>query len=407
MLIKLIINQYFINMKLSIITPTHNTKFLQQLEQSILDNNYHDWEWIVLLNNGAKYKSNDPRIRVIQSNNKTKSVGALKKEACYFAKGEVIVEVDHDDMITADCLEKVAAAFADPEVGFVYSDNAKLSDDFIPYDPRYGWTWKYFNWQGKQLIAMNSQPLTPGRLGYIWYAPDHIRAWRKSVYEQVGGHNPELDICDDLDLMHRLYLATKFVHIPEVLYIYRITGENTWLERNAAIQQKTVEIYQQNIYALAERFCELKGLMKIDLCGGFSKPKGYISIDLEEGDIIADLNNGIPLADNSCGIVRAYDALEHLANKQAIMKETHRVLAPGGMLLSFTPSTDGRGAWQDPTHVSFWNENSFWYYTRPEQMQYIRNKSIRFFESSLRTYFPSDWYQQNNICYTEAFLEKF
>ncbi len=27
------------------------------------------------------------------------------------------------------------------------------------------------------------------------------------------------------------------------------------------------------------------------------------------------------------------------------------------------PSTDGRGAFQDPTHVSFWNINSFMYYS--------------------------------------------
>jgi SAM-dependent methyltransferase len=88
------------------------------------------------------------------------------------------------------------------------------------------------------------------------------------------------------------------------------------------------------------------------------------------------------------------------------MKEIHRVLAPGGILLSHTPSTDGRGAWQDPTHVSFWNENSFWYWTRPQQMQYIRNKHIRFFESSLLTHFPSEWHKQHNISYVEAFLEK-
>jgi SAM-dependent methyltransferase len=98
--------------------------------------------------------------------------------------------------------------------------------------------------------------------------------------------------------------------------------------------------------------------------------------------------------------------LEHLVDKQKTMQEIHRVLAPGGILLSQTPSTDGRGAWQDPTHVSFWNENSFWYYTRPQQMQFIHNKEIRFFESTLRTIFPSEWHKQNNIPYVQAFLEK-
>lgn len=393
-------------MKLTIITPTHNTKYLAALEKSILDNRHKDWEWIVLLNNGAKeFVPNDERIKVIRSINKSAAVGALKKEACSYATGEAIVEADHDDLLTPDCLEKVAAAFSDPAIGFVYSDNAKLSDDFKPYSPVYGWTHKPFSWQGKELIAMNSLPLTPGRLGYIWFAPDHVRAWRKSTYDQIGGHNENLEICDDQDLMHRLYLVTKFKHIAEVLYIYRITGDNTWLERNKAIQQKTVEIYNQNIFALADRFCQLNDLPKIDLCGGFNKPKGYIGIDLKNADVVADLNKGIPFSDNSVGVVRAYDALEHLTDKRKIMEEIHRVLVPGGLLLSQTPSTDGRGAWQDPTHVSFWNENSFWYWTRPEQMQYIRNDK-KFFESKLTTYFPNEWHRQNNISYAQAFLEK-
>lgn len=394
-------------MKLSIITPTHNTKYLKELEETILANSYPNWEWIVLLNNGAEYTSTDERIKVINSTQETKSVGALKNEACSFATGEVIVEVDHDDLITEDCLLELSKAFdADKEVGFVYSDNAKLSDSFIPYNEKYGWTWKAFHWRGKALFAMNSQPLHPGRFGYIWFAPDHVRAWRKSIYDSIGGHNPALEICDDQDLMHRLYLVTKFHHIPKVLYIYRITGDNTWLERNTAIQKKTVELYQQNIYQLAERFADINSLMKIDLCGGFGKPAGYTSIDLEDGDIKADLNKGIPLADNSCGVVRAHDALEHIADQQMLMKEIHRVLAPGGMLLSETPSTDGRGAWQDPTHVSFWNENSFWYWTRKQQAKYIRNDKHLFRECCLLTSFPSTWHEENNIPYVQAHLEK-
>lgn len=394
-------------MMLSIITPSHNSKHLEEVESCLLANTYTDWEWIILLNNGAEYiPTIDNRIKVFKSEQHTKSVGALKKEACSLASGQVIVEVDHDDMITPDCLEEITQAFkSDTEIGFVYSDNAKLSSNFRPYSEQYGWTWKAFHWRGEALFAMNSQPLYPGRFGYIWFAPDHVRAWRKDVYDAVGGHNPELDICDDQDLMHRLYLVTKFYHIPKVLYIYRIDGENTWLERNNAIQKKTVELYQKNIYKLAARFAEVNGLMKIDLCGGFSKPDGYISIDKEGGDITADLDKGIPLPDNSCGLVRAHDALEHIKDQQQLMKEIHRVLAPGGLLLSMTPSTDGRGAWQDPTHVSFWNQNSFWYWTRPEQAKYIRN-SCMFRECSLKTYFPSVWHQENRISYVQAHLEK-
>jgi len=393
-------------MKLSIITPSHRTSYLKELEESIVANTYQNWEWIILLNNGAEYESIDERIKVMRSTQETTFVGALKKEACSYAKGEIIVEVDHDDMITPDCLEEIVLAFQDASIGFAYSDNAKLADNFIPYNPAFGWTYNKFNWKGKELITMNSQRLTPGRMGFIWYSPDHVRAWRKSIYDQIGGHNEEMEVIDDLDLMHRLYMVTKFKHIPKTLYIYRITGDNTWLKKNELVQQMNMNVFMRDIEALTMRWADMNSLLKIDLCGAFNKPAGYMSIDLEGADLVADLNKGIPLPDNSCGIVRAYDALEHLHDKHKTMKEIHRVLAPGGMLISMTPSTDGRGAWQDPTHVSFWNENSFWYYTRPEQMQYIRNTNISFYESVLRTYFPSDYYQANNISYVQAILEK-
>lgn len=390
---------------ISIITPTHNTKFLKELEETIHEQTFKEWEWIILLNNGAKYESSDPRIKIIQSPFSQASIGLLKRYACMQATGEIIVEVDHDDLITPDCLEEVMKAFQDPEIGFVYSDDAKLQDNFVPYNPEAGWTYRMINWKGRQLYAMNSQPIYPGRFGYIWYAPDHVRAWRKSVYESVNGHAEGWTLCDDQELMHRLYMVTKFAHIPKVLYIYRINGENSWIKNSEAIQKRTVELYNKNIYQLAERFADINRVLKIDLCGGFSKPAGYTSIDMFSGDITANLENGIPLPDNSVGVVRAHDALEHVRNQQLMMSEIHRVLIPGGMLLSQTPSTDGRGAWQDPTHLSFWNQNSFWYWTRKGLAQYIRNNKM-FRECALYTSFPTDWHRENNISYVTAHLEK-
>jgi hypothetical protein len=60
--------------------------------------------------------------------------------------------------------------------------------------------------------------------------------------------------------------------------------------------------------------------------------------------------------------IRMADIIEHLANKIGTMNELHRVLKPGDTVEIIVPTTDGRGAWQDPTHVSFWNRNSFFYF---------------------------------------------
>ena len=69
-----------------------------------------------------------------------------------------------------------------------------------------------------------------------------------------------------------------------------------------------------------------------------------------------------------------------------------------------TPSTDGRGAFQDPTHVAFYNENSFWYFTDKTYSEFVPQIQCRFQVSRLNTYFPSDWHQQHDISYVNANL---
>jgi SAM-dependent methyltransferase len=87
---------------------------------------------------------------------------------------------------------------------------------------------------------------------------------------------------------------------------------------------------------------------------------------------IVDLNKRPwPWAENSIDQIIAFDALEHLyplgkaegqANIVAVLSEIHRVLKPGGELLARIPSSDSRGAFQDPTHVTYWNPNTWWYF---------------------------------------------
>jgi SAM-dependent methyltransferase len=246
---------------------------------------------------------------------------------------------------------------------------------------------------------MISFPPSSHSVAFIWYAPDHVRAWRKDLYVKIGGHDPKLDICDDHELMIRTYLATKMHHISKPLYVYRITGNNTWLERNKAIQERTVELFHKHAWDLAVKDAKERNLMVVDLGGGINPKAGCTTLDLEGGDITCDLNEGIPLPDNSVGVLNASHLIEHLHDKHKIMSEIYRVLADGGWAFIEVPSTDGRGAFQDPTHVSYWNENSFWYYTRKDKARFIRNDTIRFQDFRLDTIWWDD-----KIAVTNAWL---
>lgn len=399
-------------MKLSVVTPTHKGIYLQELYDSLKDQTHENWEWLLYLNGGLRKDDlpseiiSDPRVNIhhdIKTPLST-NVGYLKNKAFHIATGDILVEVDHDDVITPDCLAEVAKAFEDPEIGFVYSDNAKLQDDFIPYGAEYGWTYKPAFWQGKEYISMDSFEPTANCMGLIWYAPDHVRAWRASIYREIGGHNINLSILDDQDLMMRTYMVTLFKYIPKTLYFYRIYGDNTWLLRNQEIQEGTVQMMLEWQQRLAERDADLRGLRKLDIGGGLYPREGYESVDIQNGMITADLNDRWPFEDNSVGVINASHVLEHLHDKHHSMSEIHRVLADKAWAFIEVPSTDGRGAFQDPTHVSYWNQNSFWYYTDKYYADFIYNDKIRFQSFNVDTYFPNEWMYNNNIPVTRAYL---
>lgn len=84
------------------------------------------------------------------------------------------------------------------------------------------------------------------------------------------------------------------------------------------------------------------------------------------------------------------------------MNQIYRVLVPGGWLISATPSTDGRGAFQDPTHCSFWNENSWLYYTRQEQRKFVPGINARFQATRIYTDYPNQWCRERKIPYVFA-----
>lgn len=90
---------------------------------------------------------------------------------------------------------------------------------------------------------------------------------------------------------------------------------------------------------------------------------GWTNVDrVPPCDQVADLSVRWPWADSSVDAIKAWDIFEHLPDKLWTMNEAHRVLRPGGELDLVVPTTDGRGAFQDPTHKSFWTPNDLFYF---------------------------------------------
>lgn len=416
--------------KISVITPTNSLKWLVQAYRSLKRQTFTDWEWIVvlngdILNNVSKARcreevENDPRVHffpyVQKNEDGTINVGALKKEACQKVSTPYAVEFDHDDELSVDCLEEVFNAFETTGAVFVFSDAVRVHSSGKPeiYGAAYGWeyTEREFHGETVQKYQVAIHPLAiPQNVTRIWYAPDHVRAWRMDAYNRVGGHNPALKVCDDLELICKLYQMScgAFHHIEKVLYRYLIHGDNTWLKNQKLIDDLTWQIHDRFIQDFAVIFWNMKMKMRcLDLGGGINPPPGWEGVDLHNAPIIANLEEDWPFADNSVGALRCQDIIEHIHPNKVVhfMNEAYRVLHHGGLMLIEVPSTDGRGAFQDPSHVSFWNSNSFWYYTKAYMQNYIKHfgAKCRFQVVRMTNYFPSQFHKDHNILYTKAHL---
>jgi len=394
---------------ISVFTPSHNTEYLIDAYKSLLNQSYTDWEWIILLNGGATLDFlGDARVHIYNNYNTSKGVGFYKKAAVEYCKGDILLELDHDDYLAPTALEEVFKAFEEnPDVGFVYSNTIQVKEDGSPDDPGYSEShgWKY-HMDGEHFVY-KSFPPHPHNVNLIWYAPNHLRAFRRSLYDLVGGYNESFEILDDQELMSKMYKKSDFLHINKPLYFQRTHVLNTQKipEKNKFIQTETMNQYLLNIEESMLEWSKRNNLLALDLGAAHNKAQGYQAVDLNNApgvDYAGDFMN-LPFESNSIGVIRAYDFMEHIADRQGLMERFYDLLADGGMLISMTPSTDGRGAFQDPTHVGFWNENSFWYYTRSDTAQYI-GTNVRFQVGQLRTIFPSDWHRENNISYVQAIL---
>lgn len=398
-------------MKFSVVIPTHDPRYLRDAVDSVSAQTVDDIE-ILIVPNGHGVGSvrhmgewEDKRVRVVEhpsGADGTGSIGKLKRFAFWQATGDVLVELDHDDLLMPHCLERIGAAVT-KGADFVYSNFAEFHDhSWKPntYGDGFGWKYRPLKAMGHDLVETIAFDPTPAALGRVWWAPNHVRAWTRSGYEKSGGHNAHLGVCDDHDLVVRSYLAgLEFHRVDECLYLYRVRDGQTSKERNAEIQRLTQKIYADRIEALVLEWARREGLPCYDLGGGHNSPDGWTPVDISGAAALrADLRQRWPWEESTVGAFRAYDFLEHLPNKQHTVDEIFRCLAPGGWLLSLTPSALGQGGFMDPTHVSHWVKNSWLYYTDRQWAKYI-GTSVRFQNQRLVSDFPSDWHREENIPY--------
>lgn len=389
-------------MKIGIYTPIHkiNTEQLDFLVESLRNQTYKNFSWIVIMNGISKTDGNliknrypDIDVRPIVST-VTGNIGHLKHHAVRWVQqgydNDIALELDYDDALHPTCLEEIIkAAENKPKAQFFYSNFAHFDKNEAEYSAYYG---EVYGWKRRihksplfkiELNEMIAFPPKPQYLQRIESAPNHLRAFRIEAYNKIGGYNKELEVGDDHDLMCRFFIEygeEGFCHINKCLYYQRYDGESTTFSRNKQIQEQVDLNYQKHSENMFLKWTRDNDLLALDFGGRFNCPEGYKSVDLLDADYIMDLNQKWNIADNCVGVLRAYHLLEHLDDPIHFFNEAYRVLVPGGILLIEVPSMRHPMAFADPTHKSFWTELNFEYYTNEDKARFIRPQYKGYFQ---------------------------
>lgn len=273
--------------KFSIFTPAYKTgERIQRTYQSLLNQTFDDWEWVVIDDSPPEHNELWDRLNSIASSdyrvrphrltpNSGGKVGMVKKRSCSFSRGEWLVELDHDDTLTRECLSTILAASQRfPDAGFIYSDCTEIESDgsFRKYDDRADWNFygskdNYYNFgysghswvdvDGKRTLQHHSPSINPVTIRFNVSMPNHVRVWRKDIYDKIGGHSQTLALADDFELIIRTFLETRMVHIRKVLYTQYNNGRST-VDLNSfeinRLSRVIKDVYNQRIH---ERIVEL------------------------------------------------------------------------------------------------------------------------------------------------------
>jgi O-antigen biosynthesis protein len=196
----------------AIVTPVHepNTNVWKQTIASVLAQSYNNWVWYIVdaspTDNAwitlGKYW--DERLRPVRIH-ENKGISGNTNIALRKVSEPWVVFLDHDDELAPHALFKLNETLEHfPDADVLYSDYDKISQSGDRFEP-------FFkpDWSTSTLLCAN--------------IITHLSCVRTNIITQVGLLDPNLDGSQDWDLFLRIqWITNNFVHIPHILYHWRV-----------------------------------------------------------------------------------------------------------------------------------------------------------------------------------------
>ncbi len=205
---------------ISIVMPAYNTpeSLLRAAIGSVKAQLYANWELCVaddaspsaeVVNVLKEMSSQDSRIKWMRREING-HISAASNSALTLAKGEFVALMDHDDILAERALYEIVVELnAHPDADLIYSDEDRIDENNVRFEPYFKTDWNPELFLGQNMIS-------------------HLGVYRKTILEEVGGFRTGYEGSQDYDLALRVVARTKadrIRHVPAVLYHWRGSTE--------------------------------------------------------------------------------------------------------------------------------------------------------------------------------------
>ena len=372
---------------ISVIIPTyHQAEMTQGCIRDVIEHT-ENCE-IIIIDNGSDPPFQPPHTgfvecRVIR-NDENKGFPVAVNQGLREAKGDIIVLLNNDVVVTPGAINHLVDWLETWDiVGPLTNYAGGMQGVQIT---------SYQNVEGLHTEAEALMESSQGEGEEVQWIIGFCMVFKRSTWEKVGDFDTTFWPCtgEEVDFCLRSREQGFKVGIAHDVYVHhegsitfrwmedagQVNYEDTCARNDKHLTEKWGFDFWKNQSLVGDIEAVPTSGINLNLGCGFKKIPGYVNIDMREEvepDLVCDVIEGLPYEDNSVDMIIAHDFLEHIPIGKTIqvITEIWRVLKPGGKFDSLTPSTRGDGAFMDPHHVSFWNQNSWLYYSeKPYQELY-------------------------------------
>jgi glycosyltransferase involved in cell wall biosynthesis len=227
--------------KATIMIPAYNAeKFIDEALESAMNQTYKGDYEILVVNDGSTddtqgkiewYQKKDSKIRLINQENGGSS--SARNTLLENSRGEILFGLDADDLLNIEALNEIMLIYKNfSNINYIYTNQNEIDES------------------GKEISLRNRENINKfsKTLSYNIHFQGHLKSFRKNAIGEKR-FDKNLKSAVDWDFFLNLLPDLNVIHLPKVLYSYRMNENGISFTKREEVRDNSVNLIKKYLDA--------------------------------------------------------------------------------------------------------------------------------------------------------------